>query len=482
MKLQLSISRRFGLKGIGLLGVIPFLHPGPAFGSEAARPDTLPAVSGAVRKEIFRKVFAAPLIDTHEHLFDEKERLAGNDTPDLLCDDWAVSFFPYLCDDMMVAGMSQDEWSRFFSRKIDPLDKWKILEPYWPVVKNTGYGRAVCISFQKLYHVNDLSSKTIKAVQAGYERVRKPGFYKFILQDLGGIESCQVNYTAPPFKETSMPALLMQDLSILGMLQGPEFEKYAGPAGITVGSLEDWHRVMEWWFNKYEKYAVAVKSQNAYSRDINYDRVPPEKVEGVFKKVREKQPVAGEEKKALEDHLFWHAVDRATKAGLPVKLHTGYYVGHDYMPLGRPANNPDSASSLCRTSPETAFVFMHLCYPHYEQMLALAKHYTNAYLDMCWGWIINPIAAKDFLKKFLVTVPVHKIFTFGGDTCPVEQVLGHAIIARQGIALALSELVEEGWLPLKNAMDMIDPIMHENARKVFRLEEKKKILEKVPWG
>ncbi len=481
MKLQFSASRRAGLKGLGLLGAFPFAGAGSAFGAEAMPPDIPKAVSGAVRKDIFNKVFAAPLIDTHEHLFDETERLAGNATPDLLCDDWAVSFFPYLCDDMMVAGMPQDGWTRFFSKKTEPLEKWKILEPYWPVIKNTGYGRAVCVAFQKLYGVEDLSSKTIKAVQAGYEKVRKPGFYQYILQDLSGIESCQVNYTAPPFKETSMPSLLMQDLSILGMLQGPEFEKYAGPAGIAVGSLAGWHKVIEWWFNTYERYAVAVKSQNAYSRDINYDRIPAERVETVFKKVLEKQPVTAEEKKALEDHLFWYAADRATKAGLPVKLHTGYYVGHDYMPLGRLANNPDSACALCRNSPGTTFVFMHLCYPYYEPMLALAKQYANAYLDMCWGWIINPIAAKDFLKKFLVTVPVHKIFTFGGDTCPVEPVLGHAIIARRGIALALSELVEEGWLPLKNAMEMIDPIMHENARKVFRLAEKKKILENVPW-
>jgi predicted TIM-barrel fold metal-dependent hydrolase len=174
-------------------------------------------------------------------------------------------------------------------------------------------------------------------------------------------------------------------------------------------------------------------------------------------------------------------VQKATEHKLPVKLHTGYYAGHNYMPLGRLQRNAGSVTDLCRRAPETRFVFMHICYPYYEELLAAAKHYANAYVDMCWSWIINPVAAKDFLRKFLVTAPANKILTFGGDYIPVEPVLGHATMARQGIALALSELVEEGWLSLADAMDLIDPIMHGNARAIFNLAGKNRVLQDVPW-
>ncbi len=117
----------------------------------------------------------------------------------------------------------------------------------------------------------------------------------------------------------------------------------------------------------------------------------------------------------------------------------------------------------------------------YEELIAVAKHYGNAYVDMCWGWIINPVAAKDFLKKYLVTAPANKILTFGGDYRYVEQVVGHAVLARQGIALALSELVEEGWLGLTDALELVDPILRGNARRIFRLEEKEKALQSAPW-
>jgi len=182
--------------------------------------------------------------------------------------------------------------------------------------------------------------------------------------------------------------------------------------------------------------------------------------------------VSTDDRKLLQDHLFWHAVDQATAHDLPVKLHTGYYAGHNSMPLARLRMNAGSAAELCRQSPDTRFVFMHLCYPYYEELLALTKQWSNAYVDMCWSWIINPLAAMDYFKKHIVTAPVNKLLPFGGDYIPVEPVLGHAVIARRGIAQALAELVEEGWLSLNDAIELVNPILNGNARILFQLEAK----------
>ncbi|MEN6575204.1 MAG: amidohydrolase family protein [Phycisphaerales bacterium] len=475
------ISRRDTLQGIGWVGTAALLGSVvgvPARASEGMPPGVV--TNGRADPAIVEKVFQTPLIDTHEHLVEEKERLVASHAR-VAADDWSVLLNHYLNSDLVVAGMPKETYDRFFSPKTDPVDKWKLLEPYWPAVKNTGYGQAVRIAMRKLYDVDDLSAGTMKKVQAGYEKTRCAGFYRRILCELGKIESCQVNCLSAPFGETEMPTLLMQDLGIVGMFDGPDFDRLGKPTGIEVRSLADWHRVIDWWFDKYGKYAVAVKSGNAYSRDIDYEQVPAEKVEGIFKKRLANESLTGGERKDLEDHLFWQAVRRATEHKLPVKLHTGYYAGQNYMSLGRLQRNPGSITDLCRKAPETRFVLMHICYPYYEELLAAAKHYANAYVDMCWSWIISPVAAKDFLKKFLVTAPANKILTFGGDYIPVEPVLGHATIARQGIGLALSELVEEGWLSRADAMDLIDPIMHGNARGLFNLPEKTRLLQDARW-
>jgi len=433
--------------------------------------------SSDIRRTIFRRVWETPLIDTHEHLPDEADCLRGpGGTPQ---EPWTVLFQHYLNSDLRTAGMGSQDYNRFFSESISPGEKWKILEPYWLAVKNTGYGLAVRIAIRELYGIEKLSGQTVERLAESYQQMRRPGFYRRILCDLARIESCQVD--SGRFRESRDPLLLMQDLSIVGMFAGPNLRGFGEPTGIQVASLADWHRVIDWWFDKYARFATAVKSQNAYARNIDYDDIPAEKAEPLFRKRLAGEKLLPEEQKALEDHLFWHAVRRATQEGLPVKLHTGYYAGENSMPLGRVGLNPAACCDLCRRSPETTFVFMHICYPYYEDILSVAKQYTNAYIDMCWAWIINPVAAKDFLKKYLVTAPANKIFTFGGDYRPVELVLGHALIARHGIASALCELVEEGYLELEDALELIDPILHGNARRVFRVAEKQQALREAPW-
>jgi len=151
------------------------------------------------------------------------------------------------------------------------------------------------------------------------------------------------------------------------------------------------------------------------------------------------------------------------------------------MPLSRVGQNPAAAADLCVVSPETRFVFMHIGYPYYEDFIALAKQNPNAWVDMCWAWILNPVASKDFLKKFLVTAPANKVLTFGGDYIPVEPVVGHARIAREGISLALAELVEEGWLSLDDALSLVEPLLNGNARALFDVDEKTRKLASAPW-
>ncbi len=188
----------------------------------------------------------------------------------------------------------------------------------------------------------------------------------------------------------------------------------------------------------------------------------------------------------MEDHLFWYVVGKATEYQLPVKLHTGYLAQWkgktDRMQLKKVRNNPVDACYLCDQSKDTKFVFFHLGYPYYEEMLTVAKQYPNAYLDMCWSWILNPVASKDFLKKYLVTVPANKILTFGGDYVPVEPVLGHSVIARSGIASVLTDLTDEGFMTKKEALTLTDSLLYGNAHRIFRLDEKQKILKGLDWS
>jgi predicted TIM-barrel fold metal-dependent hydrolase len=150
-----------------------------------------------------------------------------------------------------------------------------------------------------------------------------------------------------------------------------------------------------------------------------------------------------------------------------VKLHTGYFAGTGHMMLDRVSQNASDLCRLVQEFPDITFVVMHIGYPFQEQMIALAKHYPNVAIDMCWAWIVNPAASVRFVKDFLMAVPSNKLLTFGGDYVAVEQVVGHAKVARRGLTRALSELVHEGWLSVGEALALVPELMNGNARSIF---------------
>jgi predicted TIM-barrel fold metal-dependent hydrolase len=486
------IPRRTALKGMGAIGAGAALascatiksgdREGPCCGDKQSAGAGRPAVAGDWREQIVKRVAETWFIDTHEHLPDEADRLEGRSGRAGM-KDWGYLLSHYIDSDLVAAGLREADMGKVKSKDLDPMEKWRLVEPYWPAVKNTGYGQAVEIAVRDLYGIDGLNANTIARVQEEYVKLVQPGFYRKALQETARIDSCQVN--AGPFRETKMPDLLLQDISFLAMHMSPGDNGLARPTGIKPADLDDWHHVIDWWFKKYGEYAVAVKSQAAYSRDVNFEPVKAEEAAPAIRKILAKEPASPEEFKKAQDHLFWYCVGKATEARLPIKIHTGYYAGQNKMTLDVVGNNPASISRVLRhaiqTAPDARFVLMHICYPYYEDMISLAKQYSNCYLDMCWAWIMNPRASTVFLKHYLMAAPANKIFTFGGDYSPVESVVGHAAIARRGIARALIELVEEDWLTVDAAMELIEPIMCGNARRVFDVEKKKSLGRTVPW-
>ena len=50
-------------------------------------------------------------------------------------------------------------------------------------------------------------------------------------------------------------------------------------------------------------------------------------------------------------------------------------------------------------------------------------------------------------------------------------------MARRGVARALSQLVEEGWLSRNDAMDLVETLLRGNAARIFNLREKIRTLQ-----
>ena len=80
----------------------------------------------------------------------------------------------------------------------------------------------------------------------------------------------------------------------------------------------------------------------------------------------------------------WSLVQGARLAGeynLSLKIHTGYYAGNNSMITDR-----IRAGHLClllMKYPQTRFVLMHISYPYSEELIAMAKQFSNVWADLC---------------------------------------------------------------------------------------------------
>jgi hypothetical protein len=407
------------------------------------------------------------LIDSHEHLIDESVRLNCT-KPFIQCDDWTTILGLYTKFDFVSAGMTQKEIEHISSQEILPLEKWKIILPYWNQIKYTGYGQVIQHTINDLYDISDLHEKSIPELQEKYISYRKKGFYKETLKK-ANIKCCIVNSPERPFKESELPSLLYQDIDAMGMIR-MDFTRLNENIIPQISRLNDWLEIINWWFDKYAGKAVGVKIGIAYFRRLDFNKTTIEIANPLFLKKVEGKKLSETEEKTLQDFLFWYVVDLATKNRLPVKFHTGHQAMNNFMNLENVMYNPVDCASLCRLSPDTKFIFFHISYPYYEPMISLTKHYSNAIIDMCWSWTINPIAAIDFLKKYIVTSPINKIMAFGGDDLYIENLIGHAKLTRKGISKALSELVQDNWITERDAVEIAKMIMWKNAEDIYEFD------------
>lgn len=427
-------------------------------------------------REISRLVESTPFVDTHEHLWDESARISALEEGELSSQpatDIGLLFSHYADSDLIVAGMSGTDREKLTSHKIDPKEKWHIIEPFYQRCRHTGYMMNVRDSVRILYGEDEITERNSISISEKMTRMIKPGFYEEILKKKSNLKYCQVNaLDTPVFRDTENPGLLMQDLSTLKLVSA-EVETVGRLANREVGSLKDWHEVIDWCFATYGPRAIATKNQGAYGRPLLYEEVPEADAAPLFDKhLLDKTMMTREERYALEDHLFHYCVDKATEYKLPVKMHTGYYAGHGGMPLTRVRANAGDLCPLFRAHPDARFDLFHIDYPYQDEMIAIAKHYPKVYIDMCWAWIINPAACVRFVKEFVVAAPACKLFTFGGDYMPVELVPGHASVARKGLAQAINELHDEGWISSGDVEPLIVRLMNGNALEVFDYEGK----------
>lgn len=407
----------------------------------------------------------APLVDTHEHLQREADYLSREF--DILVD----LFDNYVTADLVVAGASQEAVKRLVDASGPDIPaRFAGVQEAWGRCQHTGYGEAVRLIAQHAYGMEHITASALEASRDKASAMRRPGARLRTLKDLANLDHCQIDcfdWVTKP--DEAAPEFFLYDLSWLAFCSGTfTTEGIHKAVGIEVTDVDSLDGAMVAFFERSGPLAVAVKAQHAYNRTLRWEERSRSDVERALKKVLGGRDVSEEERNCLGDWCWARGIELAIEHDLPFKIHTGYYAGHSRMPVDR--IRAGNLCALLTRYPKARFVLMHIAYPYSDELVALAKHYPNVYVDLCWAWSIDPYSACDFVRRMIHAVPSNKLLAFGGDTFWPNAALAYSIQARRWLTRALQAEIDDGLLPEKQAIDLAARLMRENQYACFDIE------------
>jgi len=430
-----------------------------------------------VYDNIKKAVYSVKLVDTHEHLVQERERLASK--PDL----FETFLAHYASSDLVSSGMPLEDLDKVRNPALPLKDRWELIAPFWEEIQNTGYAWALRIAFRDLYGISELSSNTYSSLAQAMEEKNKPGVYKWVLNEKAGIERIILDTSRDTRVEDvdqNLFAPVQRFDSFVMVRSKPELEELGRHCNMRIHGLNDLIEALRMEFDSLYRWIVGVKIGLAYMRTLRFDKVTFREAEEVFNNIYEgecferiainksaRYTPAGlsmSESKPLQDFMVHKVIQFAAERGLPIQVHTGLQEGNENVIMN---SNPTLLINLFREYKEVRFDIFHGSYPYTGELGVLAKNFQNVYVDMCWLHIISSTRARLALSEWLDTVPSNKILCFGGDYRFIEGVYGHSIIARDNVARVLMEKVDEGILTEEQAVVLAKKLLRENAANLF---------------
>ena len=453
----MSQNRRTFLSYLPLAGVLP------AGQAAAASPP------GSLSGRLLSAVEDIPLVDSHEHIYAEEDRVRQG-----------MDFFTlvkhYVLQDAVSAGLPRDSVEVVLNEKASVADRWRAFEPFWKHVRFTGYGQALRIAVRDIYGVEEISAATLSKINDRMSQQNKPGIYKRVLIDRGKILYSVLDdkWNAAPVKPDSRYFVYARrfDRFVTPAGRG-DVEELEKLTGVSITSLAGLKRAMERSFEQsLGADMVTVKSTLAYHREIIYHEVEQADAEHDFESLMAAQVALPEGFRTrfrrpfrqLEDHMFHHLIRLAEAHGLPMQIHTGQHAGNGNVLTN---SKPTHLTNLFFLYPKVKFDLFHMSHPYQGELAVLAKTFPNVYADFCWAYTISPPVARRTLHEMMETAPINKILGFGGDYFYAEMSYAHSRMARQSIAQVLSEKVESGFCTEDEALEIAQMLLHDNPASLF---------------
>ena len=425
--------------------------------------------------ELLEYCTAMTIIDCHDH----SVTLGPKYT-----DPIQVVIGEYLVTDLESAAPDVDVRS-LLDASIPWEERWPILEVAWQRTCHTGFAQITRRVLKKFYDEDDVTLSVLRRMQDRLLDFSEADAFDAVLEEAKIV--VRLEDVWPDVRQVLDGNL---QLTPRGRLVIPlpayhrvrsfmEVQELAAPLGRSVSSLDEYLDVCREIFTGFKAFgAVAFKDQSAYARALDYGNPTAAEAEAVFNWFMAdatRSAAYPDGVKPLDDFLFHEFMRMARDLDLPVQLHTGHLAGL-YGDI-RKANAVQLAD-LFLLHRDVRFDLFHANWPYGSEALYLVKNFPNVSLDFCWAHAIDPLFCQDLLRQSLSSVPHSKIHGYGSDFGGFgyppgggypDRAWAQAQIARENIAIALADMVEDGYIGLDDAKSIARAWLFDNPNRFYRL-------------
>ncbi|MGH9626946.1 MAG: amidohydrolase family protein [Bryobacteraceae bacterium] len=442
-------------------------------GAQSSKPRSQRRSSGSLRQRMLAALEKIEAVNTHEHIIPESERTSQQM-------DFFVLAGHYAVNDVISAGLSREAVNRIKQRDTPLAEKWRLFEPFWKPARFTGYGQALRIAIRDIYGFDEISGATLPRINEAIAARNRPGLYRDILK-----ERAHIGFSVLDDYWNAKPVAPDPEFFVLAR----KFDRFVTPAkaddvqqlekitDVSISTLAGLRQALERSFEQsLAAGMVTVKSTIAYNRELLFQETTEQEAAGDLEMLlrggRELpqgfRRYSERPYRKLEDYMFHQVIRLAVAHHVPVQIHTGLHAGNGNFIAN---SNPTHLTNLFFLYSTVPFDLFHISYPYQGELAVLAKLFPNVHVDFCWAHIISPSVSRRTLHEMLETVPVNKLFGFGGDYRYPELSYAHARMALN-IAQVLAEKIEQGFCAEEEGVEIGRMLLNDNPARLFPRKER----------
>jgi len=406
-------------------------------------------------RELFDALGDIEVIDAHEHLVPEKERVARKV-------DFFILFSHYTRADLISAGMEPSVYERLKNDEdMHVGEKWRAFSPFYPMIRHGSYARPAQIWLKEVLGHDDLTEETYEDISAKLQDWNKPGLYDRIFRQMCHIESALV--VNPASHEDFDMDLLKPLWHVPQYAFAQAIQRYQdecpGRTSATLDGYLDW---VEGEGERLRRSGVFGLKTVCFA----YEKPGLKEADAAFRKLTDAGTggsLTPDEGRVLQAAVYDRAFDFARKHDLTVACHSG--VWGDFR-----ESHPCHLIPMATAHPDVSFDLFHLGMPFVREAVLIGKMFPNVTLNLCWNTIVSPEQTVRMLDECIDMVPLNNVIAFGADyAIAVEKVYGHLVMAKECVARALAKRIDQGRLDLDEALRIARMWFYENPKRIYRL-------------